>query len=202
MSFRQMVYDAGVSGAQISRALGRNETWVRERLRSHRQFSFDEMKTIATLVRVPVARLYNVHIDEFQAAGLSDDRRQINRLWSAEEDATLRRYAERGMTIPDVAKALARSYSATFSRATRLGVHFSRAESGAAREMIAQQVGAAAKPMRPADEEAVAALYAKYGNYGGDTSKPGTLNPTFMPHRPMTISACGSTAQMCVEFAR
>jgi cyanate lyase len=201
MSFRQMVYDAGVSGAQISRALGRNEAWVRERLRSHRQFNFDDMRVIAALARIPVAKLYNLHMDEFQAAGLSDDRRQTNKMWSAEEDATLRRYAERGLTIPDLARALGRSYSAAFSRATRLGVHFARAESGTALEMIAQQVGRT-QPMRPADEEAVAALYAKYGNYGGDTSKPGTVNPTFMPHRPMAISACGSTAQMCVEFAR
>lgn len=200
-TFRQLVYSAGVTCAQIASHFGHGDDWARERLLSRRQFTFDQMRVVAKLAGHPVAKLYNLHTDEVAAGGYcGDSRRKIMRAWSEEEDATLRRFSERGMTIPEAAKAVGRSYSATFSRSTRLRLNFARAEAGAAREMIAQQVGRT-QPMRPADEEAVAALYAKYGNYGGDTSKPGTRNPIFMPHRGMPLRST-STAQMCVEFAR
>lgn len=56
-------------------------------------------------------------------------------------------------------------------------------------------------PTQRLSEDAIAALYAGR-TYGGDTSKPGTRQPVFMPHRGMEISACGSTGHMCVEAAR
>ncbi len=198
-TFRDIVYAAGITGAQIERKLGFSKGYVGERLRSRRQFKYAEIEAIAAMVGKPAMELYELHVREFYEAGLADDRRKINPVWTDDQDDALRRYAESGMTIPAAAKELGRSYPATRARADKLGLRFVMAENGEAREMM-QQGYDASRPIQIADEDAIAALYAGR-TYGGDTSKPGTRNPVFMPHRGMPIRST-STAQMCVEFAR
>lgn len=199
-TFREMVYGAGVTGAQIERKLGFSKGFVAERLRSRRQFTFDQMQAIASMVGKPAVELYELHVKEFYEGGLADDRRKINPLWTPEQDALLRDYAARGLTIPAAAKELGRSYPATYGRAVKLRLNFVRADKGEAREMM-QQGYDAAQPIQKANDDAIAALYAKHGRYQDVTfRRQGSTGRA--PMRPDCITVTGSTGQMCVEAAR
>lgn len=199
-TFRDIVYAAGITGAQIERKLGFSKGYVGERLRSRRQFKYAEIEAIAAMAGKPAVELYELHVKEFYEGGLAEDRRKINPLWTPEQDALLRDYAARGLTIPAAAKALGRSYPATYGRAVKLRLNFVRADKGEAREMM-QHGYDAAQPIQKADEDAIAALYAKHGRYQDVTfRREGSTGRA--PIRPDRITVTGSTGQMCVEAAR
>lgn len=198
MTFREMVYDAGVTCAQISRKFGYHDDWARERLYSRRIFSAAEVREIAGMTGLPFDKLYAAHKAEAEQGGLHARRPQENiRPWTEAEIAMLRQYAADGRTMAQAARDIGRSYNGVFSKSSALGLDFVRAAAGEAADMIARVTDDTKREMT---EQQIAALYAGRRYDNASIRREGATGRA--PMRPDRISASGNAAAMCVEAAR
>lgn len=183
----------GFRAADVARYTGLGKMCVSKRMRGIIKLSEEDAFAIAKMSRLPYSEIMLAH-----ELDLKDNNRSPGkpkwRDWTDEEDARLCRMMIEGVEYVRAAQELDRTLGAIRERCTVLKIR--RAAPPRKTDYVVS-----APALQLLSDEDIAALYAGR-TYGGDTRKPGTVNPILAPHRPIDISGCGSTAQMCVELAR
>lgn len=192
---RRMVTQAGYTPASLAEKMGLRRDGVNKRLRADIAMQDAEVHMMAVLICVPADTLMEAHRLDFQERHHGKPFRGW-REWTPEDDAALTAARSRGERPMVIAKTLDRTEGSIRARMSELGLTSQRKPLHIETPV---QCDTSLAPGMLVSDSHIAALYAgrRYKDVTFRRQESGQ-----MPVRPARVSACGSTAQMCVEFAR